>query len=114
MTQDDWTIPSEATEPTQPLEVTPHLQQFLTDYKATLDALRSIEVNPLMGMGEGDLTLSIVSDAYAHHRMAQVQAKTTPVVPADELTLEELEELDELAMLAELADELGQMPIDNS
>lgn len=49
--------------------VSPHVNQFLVDYMFIFDKLTSkgIAVQIDMGMGDGDLALSILNDAYSHH-----------------------------------------------
>jgi len=52
--------------------VSPHVNQFMVDYMFVHDKLISACINPLvdMGMGDGDLALSIVNDAYNQKSMA--------------------------------------------
>jgi len=67
--------------------VSPHVNQFMVDYLFTHDKLLASNVNPQIdtGMGEADLALSIVNDAYEHERRTKAQQVEQPVesVPID-------------------------------
>lgn len=51
----------------------PHVLQFMADYTFTRQKLIAEGVEPLMdtGIGNADLALSIVNDAYTHERMSK-------------------------------------------
>jgi len=92
----EWTVPPATEQPS----VSPHVNQFLIDYMHTLKQLQEAGIPNLIeaGMGDVDLVLSIVNDAYNQHRFNRHQAleKAAPKEMQD------------------LVDELGGMPIDNS
>jgi hypothetical protein len=61
--------------------VSPHVNQFMVDYMFVRDKLNSADISPLvdMGMGDGDLALSIVNDAYnQQHVSEQIEKDTKP------------------------------------
>lgn len=95
----EWAVPDKPTSDSNP--VSPHVLQFLVDYKYAHSELLKLEVDPIMdvGMGSADLVLAIVNDSYAHNRMDN--ARKSPVQST-------------AAELAELAEELGGMANDNS
>ena len=86
---DEWAVthlPTPASDP-----VSPHVLQFLIDYKYTHGELLKLEVDPIIdiGMGSADLVLSIVNDSYAHNRM---DAARKPTIQPTTAELEELVE----------------------
>lgn len=53
--------------------VSPHVNQFLADYMFVRDRLIASRIEPMvdMGMGDGDLSLSIVNDAYNQQHVSE-------------------------------------------
>jgi hypothetical protein len=67
--------------------VSVHVNQFMVDYMFVRDKLRNADVALTMdtGMGEADLVLSIVNDAYNQQHISQQIEKDTKVVTVEGL-----------------------------
>lgn len=93
---DEWAVTHLPTSDSNP--ISPHVKQFLIDYKYTHQELLKLDVDPIIdiGMGNADLVLSIVNDSYAHYRFDKARKLPTQTKPN------------------ELIEEIGGMANDNS